>query len=146
MAVLGLMCLAPAASPSPLDDSPPSVSYTIDGINGTGGWYRGSTSGNYVVVHWTVNDPTLTSTSGCEPAVRVDGPTTGTTRTCTATGAGGTTAVTTKLIKIDADPPVFAPSPDRNPNANGWYKSSVTVTWHGSDSTSGIASCPTSAT
>src|SRR6266566_1704385 len=146
MAVLGLMCLAPAASPSPVDDSPPSVSFTIDGINGTSGWYRGSTSGNYVVVHWTVNDPTLTSTSGCEPAVRVDGPTTGTTRTCTATGAGGTTAVTTKLIKIDADAPVFAPSPDRSPNANGWYKSSVTVSWHGSDATSGIASCPTSAT
>jgi len=63
MVVLGLMCLAPAASPSPLDDSPPSVSFTIDGINGTSGWYRGSTSGDYVVVHWTVNDPTLISTS-----------------------------------------------------------------------------------
>jgi len=71
MVVLGLMCLAPAASPSPLDDSPPSVSYTIDGINGTIGWYRGSTSGNYVVVHWTVNDPTLSSTSGCARAPRL---------------------------------------------------------------------------
>jgi hypothetical protein len=41
---------------------------------------------------------------------------------------------------------VFAPSPDRSPNANGWYRSPVTVTWNGSDATSGIASCPTSAT
>jgi hypothetical protein len=140
------MWLAPAATPSPVDDPPPSVSYTIDGINGTNGWYRGSTGGNYVVVHWTINDPTLSSTSGCEPAVRVDGPNTGTTRTCTATGAGGTTTVTTKSIKIDANPPVFAPSPDRGPNANGWYRSPVSVSWHGTDATSGIASCPASST
>jgi peptidoglycan/LPS O-acetylase OafA/YrhL len=51
LAVLGLMWLAPAASPGLVDDSPPSVSYTVDGINGTNGWYQGSTGGNYVVVH-----------------------------------------------------------------------------------------------
>jgi hypothetical protein len=116
LAVLGLMWLAPAASPGLVDDSLPAVSYTVDGINGTNGWYQGSTGGNFVVVHWTVSG-SVTSTSGCEPAVKVDGPNTGTTRTCTATGDGGTTAVTTKLLKIDATPPAFAPVPDRSPNA-----------------------------
>jgi hypothetical protein len=56
-AVLGLMWLAPAASPGLVDDTPPSVNYTIDGINGTNAWYRGSSGGNYVVVHWTVSAP-----------------------------------------------------------------------------------------
>src|SRR3954452_19072411 len=95
-----------AASPSVLDDTPPSVAYTIDGISGTNGWYRGSTSGDYVVVHWTVSDPEspITSTNGCESGPSI-GPSTGTTRTCTATSAGGTAAITTKVIRVDGDPP-----------------------------------------
>src|SRR5207247_9066016 len=49
-------------------------------------------------------------------------------------------------LKYDATAPVVAPSPDRAPNANGWYRNPVTITWNGSDATSGIASCPSSAT
>jgi hypothetical protein len=138
------MWLAPAASPGLLDDNPPAVNYTIDGINGTNGWYRGSTGGNYVVVHWTVSDPDspISATSGCEPAVRVDGPNTGTTRTCTATSDGGTTAVTTKSIKIDASAPTgVSAAPTRSPDVNGWYRNPVTINWNGSDATSGLATC-----
>src|SRR5205085_1957552 len=144
MAVLGLMWLAPAASPSLLDDTPPSVGYTIDGISGTNGWYQGSTGCNYVVVHWSVSDPnsSISSTSGCEPAIRIDGPSTGTTRTCTATSSGGTTAVTTKTVKIDATAPTASSAaPARSPDANGWYRNPVTINWSGSDATSGTASC-----
>jgi large repetitive protein len=144
MVVLGLMWLAPAASPGLLDDTPPSVNYTIDGINGTNGWYRGSTTGNYVVVHWTVSDAdsSISSTSGCEPAVRIDDPNPGTTRTCSATSAGGTTAVTTKTIKIDADPPSgVGANAARAPDHGAWYRQPVGIGWNGSDATSGIASC-----
>jgi large repetitive protein len=144
VAVLGLMWLAPAGSPGLLDDTPPSVNYTIDGINGTNGWYRGSTSGNYVVVHWTVSDPdsSISSTSGCEPAIRIDDPNPGTTRTCSATSAGGTTAVTTKTIKIDSDPPSgVVANAARAPDHGAWYRQPVGIGWNGSDATSGIASC-----
>jgi large repetitive protein len=144
LVVLGLMWLAPAASPSLLDDTPPSVNYTIDGINGTNGWYRGSTGGNYVVVHWSVSDPNspISSTSGCEPAIRIDGPSTGTTRTCTATSDGGTTAVTTKTVKIDATAPTsVSAAPTRSTDLNGWYNHQVTINWSGSDATSGPVSC-----
>src|SRR3954451_21707519 len=94
MAILGLMWLAPAASPGLLDDTPPSANYTIDGINGTNGWYRGSTGGNYVVVHWRVSDPSspIGSASGCEAAISVNGPSPGTSRPCTAPSDGSTTA------------------------------------------------------
>src|SRR5438034_467035 len=226
MAVLGLMWLAPAANPSPLDINSPSISYTITGISGTNGWYRGSSGGEYVVLHWAITDPgsQVDSTSGCELAVRVDGPTTGTRKTCTATLTDNSQiALTTSPIKVDNEPPTgvnanarvpdhgawynqpvgitwkgsdatsgidtcntvtysgpdtgsaspsgactdnagnvsgtvayslkydataprLAPSPDRAPNAKGWYRSPVTVTWNGSDVTSGIASCPNSAT
>src|SRR5436309_8201858 len=136
-----------AASPSVLDDTAPSVAYTIDGISGTNGWYRGSTSGDYVVVHWTVSDPEspITSTNGCESGPSI-GPSTGTTRTCTATSAGGTAAITTKVIKVDGDPPSgIAATPSRATDANGWYNHSLSVSWSGSDATSGIASCTSAA-
>src|SRR5580765_6654178 len=81
----------------PQDDTPPLVSYSIDGIVGTNGWYRGSANGNFVVVHWTVSDPesAIISSTGCDPAIQILGPTLpgGTTRTCSATSLGGTNAV-----------------------------------------------------
>jgi hypothetical protein len=125
------------------DDSPPLIAYSIDGIGGSNGWYRGSTSGAFIVVHWTVSDPesSILSTTGCEPAIRVDDPNTGTTRTCSATSAGGTTAVTTKLLKVDATAPSTSVAATTAPNSAGWYRSPVSLQWSGSDSTSGIASC-----
>ncbi|HEY7018166.1 MAG TPA: hypothetical protein VH297_06820, partial [Gaiellaceae bacterium] len=72
------------------------MSYTIDGIAGTNGWYRGSTSGNFVVVHWVVTGP-VQSTTGCEPAIQIPGPNAGITKTCTAVApaGGGSASVTT---------------------------------------------------
>ena len=139
------MLFGAAANSTTTDDTPPLVTYTIDGIQGTNSWYRGSTSSaSFVVVRWTVSDPEspITSSPGCEPAVRIYDPNTGTTVTCTATSAGGTTAVTTKTIKVDSDPPSsVAATPSRGPDANGWYNHGFGVAWGGSDATSGIASC-----
>jgi hypothetical protein len=142
LALTVLAILVPTAVAA--DTTPPIVAYTIDGIPGTNDWYRGSTHGNFLVVRWSVSDPDspLTSTSGCDPAVPVAGPNPGTTRTCSATSDGGTTTVTTKPLKIDADPPTgLAAALSRNPDFNGWYNHPVGVTWQGSDATSGIASC-----
>ena len=57
--ISGVLLLPPAGFRTPvlLDITPPLVAYSIDGIVGTNGWYRGSTSGNFVVVHWSVSDP-----------------------------------------------------------------------------------------
>ena len=125
------------------DDTPPLVGYTIDGIDGGNGWYRGSSSGAFIVVHWTVTDPDspVLSTTGCEPAIRIDDPNTGTTRTCSATSSGGTTAVTTKQLKVDATPPSTSVAATTAPNSAGWYRTPVTLQWSATDATSGIASC-----
>jgi large repetitive protein len=138
LALVGLLWLAPAASPGPLD-SLPSISYTIDGITGTNGWYRGSTGGDYVVVRWSVSGADNTD---CQIAIRIDGPNGGTTRSCSASNATGTVSATTKLIKIDADAPTgVAAAAARLPDQNGWYRNPVTVNWTGSDATSGPVSC-----
>src|SRR6478609_7231525 len=79
--VLAAMLLLPGTASAYFqlqDDTPPLVAYSIDGINGSNGWYRGSSSGAFIVVHWTVTDPDspVISTNGCEPAIRIDDGTT----------------------------------------------------------------------
>jgi hypothetical protein len=50
------------------------------------------------------------------------------------------------VIKVDGDPPSgVAGAPSRGPDANGWYNHSLSVTWSGSDATSGIAGCTSAA-
>jgi hypothetical protein len=125
------------------DDTPPIVSYSIDGIAGTNDWFRGSTHGNNITVRWSVSDPEspIISTTGCDPAIQIPGPDTGTTRTCEATSDGGTTRITTRSLKIDADPPTTTATPSRQPNGAGWFNAPFSISWPGSDDTSGIASC-----
>jgi hypothetical protein len=97
-AVSGVLLLPPSTSAHAvlLDDTPPVVAYSIDGIVGTNGWYRGNAAGNFVVVHWTVSDPEspIISSPGCEFAIKINGPAVGATSTCTATSLGGTTRST----------------------------------------------------
>jgi len=138
----GLLAVVPTAAGSGSDGV--VITPTIDGIAGANGWYRGSSHGNYVVLHWTVTDPNhvITGTTGCEAAVKIAGPNAGTTRTCTATTDTGTTSVTTNTIKIDADPPTgITAAPTRAADSNGWYNHAFAVTWQASDATSGIAGC-----
>src|SRR5207247_9157908 len=124
--------------------STPTISYSIDGIAGTNGWYRGSTNGDNVVVHWSVS-LNATSTS-CLAAVTWPGPTTGTRLSCWAQNSDGRVTAVTRVIKIDATPPTGVTAhPSRAPDFNGWYNHAVTLHWTGTDATSGVASC-TSAT
>jgi hypothetical protein len=136
--------LAPAnAGPARNQDRPPSIKYTITGIRGTSGWYRGSKGGNYVVLRWTVSDPgaVVIFTSGCEKEI-ITGPDPGSTRTCMAASDNGVASVTTKPIKIDAEPPTgVAGNASRPPDRDGWYNHALTVRWSGNDPTSGIGSC-----
>ena len=125
------------------DNTPPVITYSIDGIDGTNNWYRGSAHGNNVTLHWSVGDPEspIISTTGCDPAIQIPGPNGGTTKTCSATSDGGTSTVTTKPIKIDATPPSVGGALSRGPDANGWYNHAVTVGFSGNDATSGVAGC-----
>ena len=137
-AVLGvalvLLFVASAAA------STPTISYSIDGISGANGWYRGSTHGDNVVVHWSVS---LNATStNCLAAVTVPGPSGGTTLSCWAQNSDGRVTAVTRVIKIDATPPTgVAAHLSRAPDYNGWYNHPVAIRWSGTDATSGIAAC-----
>jgi hypothetical protein len=85
---------------SEIDSTPPDVSVQVSGPQGANGFYNGPVS-----VAWTVSDDgsRIASAVGCgSAAVTADTP--GTTLTCTAKSAGGTTTKSV-TIKKDATPP-----------------------------------------
>ena len=113
-------------------DTPPS---TRDDCNR---WYR-TTS---VILDWDWI-PAATKTTGCGGDIfteerRVE-------RTCVVEWPD--TIITKKVwIGIDRTPPqVLAPQPSRPPDYNGWFNHPVDLTFGGSDATSGVASCSSTA-
>jgi hypothetical protein len=64
--------------------------------------------------------------------------------TGTCRDKAGNTGSAGFALRYDATPPsVDGGTPDRPPDANGWYNHQLVVTFAGSDATSGIASCDT---
>jgi hypothetical protein len=128
---------APAGRDVPGDPTPPVVTPVMTGTLGANGWYTTN-----VTLSWSVTDPEsiILSTSGCDTST-LTADTTGQSRTCSAESDGGTTAVT-KTLKVDKTPPQATGSTSsRLPDVNGWYNHALTVTFQGSDATSGIDSC-----
>jgi hypothetical protein len=90
------------APPPPSDTTPPVVTPNVSGTLGNNDWYVSD-----VTVSWTVTDDesAISSTSGCDStAITTD--TAGTTLTCTATSAGGTSSESV-TIKRDATAPTI---------------------------------------
>ena len=134
-----LLLLTPGASGAPNvpgDPTPPVVIPVIHGTLGANGWYISN-----VTVNWTVYDPEseILETRGCDATTLV-ADTIGTRLTCYARSDGGETTVTI-TIRRDATPPTVTATPARAPDANGWYNHPLSVTFTGSDATSGIGSC-----
>jgi hypothetical protein len=119
-----------------VDTTAPVVQSRATGTLGNNGWHVSD-----VQVAWTVTDPesAISETTGCE-ASSVTSDTTGMTFTCSATSLGGTTTESV-TIKRDTTPPIATATAGPPPNANGWNRTNVTVTFTGTDATSGVESC-----
>jgi hypothetical protein len=134
-AVIGILLVAPGASGRA---TALNIQSTITGTLGTNNWYVTN-----VTIKWTVSGET--KTAGCDTQnVTVDTP--GVAITCEAwndtTGEHTTSGVT---IKRDKTAPAVSAAPSRPPDANGWYNRALTVSFAGTDVTSGIASCSSAA-
>src|SRR3954470_20722183 len=137
---LAAIVLAAALLPLGAAADPLPVAYTIDGVQGTNGWYLGRALGNFLVVLWSINVPVV---DYCSHAMKVDGPTAGATRSCTVTlNDGSTLTRATEVIKIDAEPPTgLQASASRAPDFKDWYNHPVGLAWSASDATSGVVGC-----
>jgi hypothetical protein len=61
--------------------------------------------------------------------------------TATCRDVAGNVATTSAALRYDATPPSVSAAADRAPDANGWYRRPLTVSFGASDATSGVESC-----
>lgn len=88
--------------PPPTDATPPVIIASVSGTLGNNGWYVSD-----VTVSWNVSDPesAISSSSGCGPTT-INTDTAGTTLTCTATSAGGTSSESVTIMRDATVPTV----------------------------------------
>lgn len=105
------------------DTTPPVITPTVTGLLGDSGWYRSTVS-----IAWQVNDPesAISSSQGCGSST-VANDTLGTTFTCTATSAGGTSTASVTIKRDTIAPLALVLSPfngltyNRNQRVNAIY-------------------------
>jgi hypothetical protein len=129
---------APKSASFEYDATPPSVTASPARGADANGWYN-----HAVAVGFSGSDG-ASGLSGCTSAT-YSGPDSGSASVAgTCTDKAGNTGSASFGLKYDATPPsVSGETPDRQPDANGFYNHKLTVTFAGTDTTSGIASCDT---
>jgi hypothetical protein len=115
-----------------------SITPIIYGTPGANGWYVSN-----VTVNWKI-DPLPASSTGCD-ARTLTADTPGIKVTCSATWSDGTTITVGKTFKIDKTPPAVTAAPSRAADANGWYNHPLSISFSGTDATSGLAGCSSGA-
>ena len=112
----------------------PTISYTVTkGTSGNNGWYVSP-----VTVSITVANATSTTCLSIETFTSSSD-----SYSCSASDGQATTQFSLQF-KIDTTPPtVTSASVGRPADSNGWYNHAITITFVGTDSGSGIASCTT---
>jgi hypothetical protein len=134
--VLGVaMFLLPAgASGRPAVPDVGTVTPVIYGTQGQNGWYTTN-----VTVNWLIQPRGEIRSEGCDTTT-VTTDTVGLDLTCHVWWSDGDTSSTIHIHR-DATPPTVAVTPERAPDANGWYNHAVAFAYTGADPTSGIAAC-----
>ncbi|MBK8814376.1 MAG: HYR domain-containing protein [Methylococcaceae bacterium] len=118
------------------DQTPPTITPTINGLAGLSGWYRGAVS-----VSWNVVDGESAISSPTCATVAALNNTANQTFSCTGNSAGGTATGTTNPFGVDSTNPAFANFPV-NRTVNATSASGAVVTFAlptATDTLSGIA-------
>jgi hypothetical protein len=131
-----------------IDTIKPAISAAVSaGTVGSNGWYTSD-----VTVHFTCADALSGVADGACPADQLlnsEGDSVSSTAKTVADNAGNVSDLSNVVtVKIDKTRPTITASANPGPNANGWNKGSVTVSFTCSDGTgSGLAgACPTAQT
>jgi hypothetical protein len=130
--------------PQPLSSAgTPNLTLTPGQPTGSNGWYKGNVS---VSLNGTPGVSYTKSVDGGAPTAysspvpfSADG-----SHSVKAFGSNGSSA--SIVAVIDKTAPTFTVTPERAPNANGWYNADLKVTTACSDATSGVQVCPASGT
>ncbi len=123
-----------------IDKTPPTVTMSTLPPPNTAGWNNSN-----VTVAFTCQDA-ISGVNSCSSPVTVSTEGANQVITGTATDRAGNTASTSVTINLDKTAPSITPTLAPTPNASGWNKTDVTITYACSDSLSGVQGCPASAT
>jgi hypothetical protein len=117
------------------DSSPPSVKASFARGPDTNGWYTSP-----VAVSFS-GDGGPSGISSCTSGTYggPDGSDAKVTGSCT--DGAGNTGSTSVSIHFDASAPTVTPTPERPPDADGWYNHPVKIAFTGQDAGSGLADC-----
>lgn len=124
-----------------LDNTAPTASGAVSPAPNAAGWNKSS-----VTVTWTGSDVSGSGVKTVSPAtdsVTTDGTVT---KTTTVTDNVGNTGSGSVVVKLDKTAPTITGSRTPAANANGWNNTDVTVSFTGSDATSGVKSSSSPAT
>jgi hypothetical protein len=122
-----------------VDDQAPVVVGTPDRSANDAGWYHAP-----VTIIWKSLDPRPSSGTPTRPADTTIA-TEGANQTATSAQScdpAGNCATGTYPVSIDTTAPTVTATVSSPPNADGWYKQPVTVSFTCADALSGIADCP----
>jgi hypothetical protein len=150
--------IMPICDPAPKaiqDVTPPITTSMMTGTLGNNGWYvsdvqmtltatdnDGDSGSGVKEIHYIV-DGTETIAQGSSASYSIAGDGTHAVTWYAIDNAGNVERPPQKKsIMIDKTSPMITATVSPGPNANGWNKTNVTVTFTCSDSLSGIASCP----
>jgi hypothetical protein len=118
------------------DATAPAASASPSRQPNANGWYNAA-----LTVTFAATDAT-SKVDSCQPPRNYSGPDASAASvagTCVdKAGNGGTASFP---FSYDSTAPQAAAAPSRPPNANGWYKAPLAVTYSGSDALSGVAGC-----
>lgn len=116
--------------------APTGVSGSLARAPDADGWFNHPVSASFS------GQDAVSGIAGCSAPTYagVDSASAGLSGTCTDV-AGNTSGAASVAFNYDATPPAVTPTPDRQPDNRGWYRKPLTVSFAGTDLTSGIASC-----
>ena len=118
------------------DETPPQATATASRGADVNGWH------NRALTVTFAGSDALSGLESCDPPKVYSGP-----DAASASVGGscrdnaGNAAPRSVVVKYDATPPQASATPSRQPNANGWYNAPLSVSFGGTDATSGNASC-----
>jgi hypothetical protein len=120
-----------------VDKTAPSVTATPARGSDSNGWYNHALSVSFA------GSDGISGVATCVAAKTYSGPDSGSASVAgTCTDNAGNVGSASLGLKYDATAPqVTGSSAGRAPDSNGWYNGAVTVTFTGSDATSGVGSC-----
>jgi hypothetical protein len=118
------------------DATAPSVSASAARAPDANGWYS-----HAVGFGFSATDAD-SGVDSCTGAATYAGPdTAGATLAGTCIDVAGNSAAASLTLKYDATPPTATATPEREPDAGGWYNRQVAVAFAGADGLSGLAGC-----